>query len=210
MRKSEGAGKRECSVSGIRLSSFLRHSSFAIRHFLAATVLAVALVAVPADGQYSSNSDTREIKPPFGLSWGETADRMERLLTGAKARIVDRRVLDEDREAWDVEGLVQTGLRKTVFYFKRRELVGVELQYQKEDWNQAKYDEFMTQVRRRIEQRYGTGQQIVRKSEPEGVVTQTLVGYKWNLNNTALELFYFSAQDSKHIFRTLSVHYKSE
>ena len=68
----------------------------------------------------------------------------------------------------------------------------------------------MTQVRRRIEQRYGAGQQIVRKTEPEGVVTQTLVGYKWNVNNTALELFYFAAQDSKHIFRTLSVHYKAE
>ena len=32
-----------------------------------------------------------EIKPPFNLRWGETAERMQRLLGGAKARIVARR-----------------------------------------------------------------------------------------------------------------------
>ncbi len=69
------------------------------------------------------------------------------------------------------------------------ELCEVELQYQKEEWDEAKYDDFMGQVRRRIEQRYGLGQQIVRRTEPEGTVTQTVVGYQWNLNNTEIELF---------------------
>src|SRR5688572_1762927 len=62
-----------------------------------------------------------EIKPPFKLHWGETTDRMERLLTGAKLRIVDRRNVD-GREVWDVEGIVQEGLRRTVFSFKNGEL----------------------------------------------------------------------------------------
>ena len=153
-------------------------------------------------------TEDNQIRPPFGLNWGETPDRMERLLKSAKATIVDRRLLDDERQAWDVEGLVQTGLRRTVFYFRRNELVEVELQYQKEDWDQAKYDEFMGQVRRRVEQRYGPGQQIVRKNEPEGDVMQTVVGYKWNKNNTALELYYFAAQAQGNVFRTLSVHYK--
>jgi hypothetical protein len=170
-----------------------------IGFLLAGTAIAQRTV-VPDDG--------REIKPPFGLSWGEGTERMERLLKGAKARIATRRLTDDEREAWDVEGLVQTGLRRTVFYFRRGELVEVELQYQKEDWDQAKYDEFMGQVRRRIEQRYGLGQQIIRKNEPEGDVMQTIVGYKWNKNNTALELYYYSAQDKENVFRTLSVHYK--
>ncbi len=152
----------------------------------------------------------REIKPPFGLAWGETADRLRRLLSGAKATIVARRTLDDEREAWDVEGLVQTGLKRTVFYFRRGELMEVELQYQRDDWDEAKYNEFMGQVRQRIEQRYGTGQQIVRRTEPEGTVTQTLVGYQWNINNTAIELFYFGAKDESHDFRTLSVHYKAQ
>ena len=204
MPKPEETLHGACSPSGIRSSSFLRHS-------LAVALLSTVLLAGHASAQYGQYRDSsKEIKPPFRLTWGETADRMERLLKGAKATIVNRRLLDDDREAWDVEGLVQTGLKRTVFYFKRGELVEVELQYQKEDWDQAKYDEFMGQVRRRIEQLYGAGQQIIRKTEPEGEVIQTIVGYKWNVNNTALELFYFSAQDSKHMFRTLSVHYKAQ
>ena len=149
-----------------------------------------------------------EIKPPFNLRWGETAERMERLLKGAKATIVTRRNI-EGREAWDVEGLVQAGLKRTVFYFVGGELVEVELQYQKPDWDEAKYDGFMGDVRRRLEQRYGQGQLISRKKEPEGDVMQTLVGWKWNQNNTAIELIYFAAQSPKQVFRTLSVHYKT-
>lgn len=149
-----------------------------------------------------------EIKPPFNLRWGETADRLERLLKGAKATIIARRTV-EGREAWDVEGLVQSGLKRTVFYFSAGELVEVELQYQKDEWDEAKYDGFMGDVRRRLEQRYGQGQLVARKKEPNGDVMQTLVGWKWNQNNTAIELVYFSAQSPSQVFRTLSVHYKT-
>ena len=149
-----------------------------------------------------------EIKPPFNLRWGETAERLEKLLTGAKAKIVSRRFV-EHREAWDVEGLMQAGLKRTVFYFISGALVEVELQYQKDEWDEAKYDGFMGDVRRRLEQRYGQGQLISRKKEPEGEVMQTLVGWKWNQNNTAIELIYFAAQSPSQVFRTLSVHYKT-
>ena len=149
-----------------------------------------------------------EIKPPFNLRWGDTADRLERLLKGAKATIIARRTV-EGREAWDVEGLVQAGLKRTVFYFMGGELVEVELQYQKDDWDEAKYDGFMGDIRRRLEQRYGQGQLVTRKKEPNGDVMQTLVGWKWNQNNTAIELVYFSAQSPSQVFRTLSVHYKT-
>ena len=39
---------------------------------------------------------------------------------------------------------------------------------------------------------------------------QTVVGYKWNKNNTVIELFYYSAQKESKVFRTLSVHYRTE
>jgi hypothetical protein len=156
----------------------------------------------------ASRSGAEEIKPPFNLRWGETANRLEGLLKGAKATIVARRTI-EGREAWDVEGLVQAGLKRTVFYFMAGELVEVELQYQKDDWDEAKYDGFMGDVRRRLEQRYGQGQLVARKKEPNGDVMQTLVGWKWNQNNTAIELVYFSAQSPSQVFRTLSVHYKT-
>jgi len=151
-----------------------------------------------------------DINPPFGLHWGETEEHLERLLKATKVQIVQRRVV-EGREAWDVEGLLQTGLKRTVFYFRKDELVEVELQYQKDDWDEAKYNGFMGDVRRRLEQTYGQGQLIARKKEqePQGDITQTLVGWKWNQNNTAIELVYFSAVSPTQVFRTLSVHYKA-
>jgi len=151
-----------------------------------------------------------EIKPPFGLIWGESAERIERLLKNAKATIVEKRKVEGGREAWHVEGLIQTGLKRTVFYFRPTGLCEVELQYQRQDWDQSKYDEYMGQIRRSIEKRFGPGQLIARKTEPEGDVMQTVVGYKWNQNNAAIDLFYYSAQNGSNVFRTLSVHYKSD
>jgi hypothetical protein len=174
------------------------------------TLVLAALALFSAGAPIFAQEETREIKPPFGLSWGEPAERLERLLKGAKATVVNRTMTEAGRERWDVDGLVQTGLKRTVFYFRRAELVEVELQYQRDDWDEAKYDDFMVQVRRRIEQRYGVGQQIIRKTEPEGPLTQTLVGYQWNLNNTAIELIFFALKDEgPNVFRTLSVHYKA-
>ena len=155
-------------------------------------------------------SGVEDIKPPFGLIWGESSERLERLLKNAKAKIVEKRKDENGRDAWDVEGLTQAGLKRTVFFFKAGELCEVELQYQRENWDQPKYDEYMGQIRRSIEKRFGPGQLIARKTEPEGDVLQTVVGYKWNKNNTAIELFYYSAQNGSKVFRTLSVHYRAD
>lgn len=171
---------------------------------LLALALAMAF-AIPALAQQRPN----EIKPPFNLTWGTPSETLQRLLTGAKATVIRKRNVEGEREAWDVDGLVaQSGVKRTVFYFARGELVEVELQYQKDDWDETKYSDYMGQLRRVIEKRYGPGQQIIRKTEPEGDVMQTLVGYKWNINNTAIELFYYAAQNTPNVFRTLSVHYK--
>ncbi len=150
-----------------------------------------------------------DIKPPFGLVWGESAARLEKMLRNAKATIVDKRPVQGGLIAWDVDGLVQSGLKRTIFYFKNDELAEVELIYQRSDWEERDYGGFMSQVRQAIERNYGEGQQIVRKTEPVGDVQQTIVGYKWNLNNAAVELFYYAAQNGANIFRTISVHYKT-
>ena len=150
-----------------------------------------------------------EIKPPFGLVWGESASRLERMLHNAKAEIKDRRPVQGGLEAWDVTGLVQTGLKQTVFYFRNDELAEVELIYSAGDWDQRRYDEFMGQIRQAIQRRYGEGALIVRKTEPVNEVVQTIVGYKWNHNNSAIELFYYCAQNGQNVFRSISVHYKN-
>ncbi|SRR5581483_1363743 len=175
---------------------------------LFAKYFAVIAVTLWLGAHASAQNTGEEIKPPFGLSWGESAERLEKLLKGAKATVVDRHDVD-GRQAWTVEGLIQQGLKRTVFYFKNGMLVEVELQYQSSDWDTAKYNDFMAQVRRRIEQKFGTGQLIARSKAPEGDVMQTVVGYKWNQNNTAIQLFYYAAETATDAFRTVSVHYKT-
>jgi len=180
--------------------------------FFTLRLLLIALLTLPAGRRANAqvgpaSQGGEQINPPFGLEWGESAERLEKLLKGAKADIVDRHDV-EGRQAWTVEGLIQTGLKRTVFYFRADQLVEVELQYQSPDWDVAKYDDFMAQVRRRIEQKFGAGQLIARTREPAGNVMQTLVGYKWDENNTAIQLFYFSAETSTQSYRTVSVHYK--
>ena len=176
-----------------------------MRPVLSAAVSALALIVFGTTGALA----VEEIKPPFSLSWGETSTRLERLLNGAKAKITERRKLDDGREAWDVEGLIQPGLKRTVFYFRKGQLVEVELQYQKPDWDQSQYDAYMSQVRSVLDRRYGQGQLLARKTEPAGDVLQTVVGWKWNQNNASIEMYYYSAEDPAQVFRTLSVHYKT-
>lgn len=180
-----------------------RASRFFLLHMLTA-----AACLWPAPARTQTAAVESEIKPPFGLSWGESAERIEKLLKGAQARVVDRHDV-ESRQAWVVEGLIQAGLKHTVFYFKTGLLVEVELQYEDPAWDTAKYNDFMAQVRRRIEQKFGAGQLIARSTAPEGDVMQTVVGYKWNQNNTAIELFYYSAERARDAYRTVSVHYKT-
>lgn len=147
------------------------------------------------------------ISPPFGLSWMQGQPEIEKLLKGAKARITDRKNT-EGRDAWTVEGLVQANLKRAVFYFRNEGLVEVELQYENPDWSAMKYSDFMGQVRRKIEQRFGTGKLIARQKAAQEGVMQTVVGYKWNQNNTSIQLIYYAAETSAFNFRNVSVHYK--
>ena len=69
-----------------------------------------------------------ELLPPFGFRWGDPPRRVEAVLSGAKAKIVDKKQ-DGSRSIWTVEGLVHPGLQRTLFTFKNDKLMEVELQY---------------------------------------------------------------------------------
>jgi len=92
------------------------------------------------------------------------------------------------------------------------QLVEVELQYEQDGWDEERYGACLGEKRQMLERLYGQGQQIVRSTAPtpDGNASQTLVGYKWNKNNTAVELIYFnvSANTGNQTFHTLSLHYK--
>ena len=70
---------------------------------------------------------TDELVPPFGFHWSDSMVRVEGVLHNAKAKIASREK-KENREVWTVEGLIHPGLKRTVFTFKERALVAVELQ----------------------------------------------------------------------------------
>jgi hypothetical protein len=164
---------------------------------------AVALFALPV-----SAPAMEEIPPPFGFRWNDPMARVEPVLKRAKAKIINRET-KENRETWTVEGLVQPGLKRTLFTFKEAFLVEVELQYEYPDWSIERYNDRMGEIRRYFDAKFGTGKLISRSRDTDTDVIQTLVGYQWVVGGAALELFYFSAQRDALVYRTITVTYKA-
>jgi hypothetical protein len=151
-----------------------------------------------------------ELLPPFGFHWNDSMARVEDVLHRAKARITARQK-KENRDVWTVEGLVHPGLKRTLFIFRQRALVEVELQYEYENWNIERYNQRMGEIRKYFDEKYGTGKLVARSphTDTDTDVIQTLVGYQWMVGSTMLELFYFSAQHDSLVYRTISVDYKA-
>jgi hypothetical protein len=149
-----------------------------------------------------------DLVPPFGFRWNDSMVRVEKVLHGAKAKLVSREK-KENREVWTVEGLIHPGLKRTVFTFKERALVAVELQYEYPDRSIEWYNQRMGEIRKYFDEKYGTGKLVSRSRDRETEVIQTLVGYQWMVGTTMLELFYFSAQHDNLVYRTISVDYKA-
>ena len=149
-----------------------------------------------------------ELVPPFGFRWTDSMARVDAVLHGAKAKIASREK-KENREIWTVEGLVHPGLKRTVFTFKQRALVAIELQYEYPDWSIERYNQRMGEIRKYFDEKYGTGKLVSRSRDTDTDVIQTLVGYQWTVGATMLELFYFSAQHDSLVYRTISVDYKA-
>lgn len=173
------------------------------RRFLACAIALAAFLAA-----ISSTQAADDIPPPFGFHWNDSMTKIEQVLVGAKAKIVAREK-KEKRDIWTVEGLVQPGLRRTLFTFRDGFLVEVELQYEYPDWTIERYNDRMGEIRRYFDQKFGTGKLVSRSRDTDSDVIQTLVGYQWIVGGTMLELFYFSAQRDQLVYRTITVTYKA-
>ena len=149
-----------------------------------------------------------ELMPPFGFRWNDSMAHVEAVLHGAKAKITSREK-KENRDVWTVEGLIHPGLKRTLFTFKQRALVAVELQYEYPDWSIERYNQRMGEIRKYFDEKYGTGKLVSRSRDRDTDVIQTLVGYQWMVGATMLELFYFSAQHGQLLYRTITVDYKA-
>jgi len=106
-------------------------------------------------------------------------------------------------------GLIHPGLKRTLFTFKQRSLVAVELQYEYPEWSIERYNQRMGEIRKYFDEKYGTGKLVSRARDNDTDVIQTLVGYQWMVGATLLELFYFSAQHDSLLYRTITVDYKA-
>jgi hypothetical protein len=167
----------------------------------AGALVALVISAVPAGA-------AEDIPPPFGFHWKDSMTKLEQVLAGAKAKIVTREK-KEKRDVWTVEGLVQPGLKRTLFTFRDGFLVEVELQYEYPDWTIERYNDRMGEIRRYFDAKFGTGKLVSRSRDTDSDVIQTLVGYQWIVGGTMLELFYFSAQRDQMVFRSITVTYKA-
>jgi hypothetical protein len=159
---------------------------------------------VPGQELYS-----QQIGPPFGLHWAESEKEVARMLEKAGARVTAKQNA-QGREAWIVEGLIQPALKRTLFYFGgEKSLVEVELQYENPDWDLVSYEEFLNSARQQLEERYGPPTILARDKQPQGDVMQTVVGYQWQQKSSSLQLFFFSAERNKDVYRTVSLHYRA-
>src|SRR5438874_1903064 len=122
----------------------------------------------------SSARAAEELLPPFGFRWNDSMARVDAVLHGAKAKIVSREKKD-NREVWTVEGLVHPGLRRTLFNFKARALLGVELQYEYPDWTIERYNQRMGEIRKYFDEKYGTGKLVSRSRDTDTDVIQSMV-----------------------------------
>ena len=64
-------------------------------------------------GVFASELQAAQMRVPFNFQWGESAARVEKSLEGIKARIVERKTL-QNRQILVVEGIPQKSVRRNV------------------------------------------------------------------------------------------------
>ncbi len=151
----------------------------------------------------------QQIAPPFGFYWGQTEKEIAKVLSRAGATIVDKSVV-QGRDSWTIQGLIQPALKQTIVYFGTgKDLVEVELQYQRPEWDLVAYEQFLDSAKQTLESRYGPATVLVKDKKPEGDVMQTVVGYQWQFQGCSIQLFFFSAERDSDVFRSVSLHYRA-
>jgi hypothetical protein len=149
------------------------------------------------------------VVPPFGLRWGETKEEVALRMQQAGARIVERSKVD-DRDAWTIEGIDQPALRQTIAYFDEgKTLVEVELQYGDSQWNIDAYKAFVANVAGRLQSYYGDPEVLERDRRPNDKGVETIAGYQWQTDTQGVLLFFYSLEQGKNTYMSVSIHYRS-
>lgn len=149
---------------------------------------------------------------PYNLMWGDTQNRLASLFAGVGAKVASKKT-EGTNEIWTVQGLIAPNLQFSLFTFQGGQLAALEFDYGQPDWDLPKYNDVMGQFRRLLEAKCEKPGEIVsRESDQQPAadgVKQSFMGYQWKRGDTAVQLFYFSAEDPAKAmaFRSISVHY---
>jgi hypothetical protein len=163
---------------------------------------ALLLAAAPAAAQ-------QEIKAPFGMQWGESPERLRTVVTNAKAKVVEERTAGS-REVMVVEGIVQEGLKRTLFYFEQGGLSEVELQYDREGWDDTRVNSWVSTIKTQADRKYGPGRLYADERGDADGVQHTLRGWLWLQNFVSLRLVHYTAHKGEDKMRRVSLHYCAE
>jgi len=166
---------------------------------------ALSLLVVSYTALFAASAEP--IIPPFGLSLTENRARIAQLIERAHLRLGQKETA-EDREVWTAEGFDQPFLSAVRFYFADDALDEVELEYGDPGWSLRQYGEFMGELKQELDRRYGRAAVLAHDRGPAKDVSQTVVGYRWQQPDLALDLVFFAAEREPLAFRLLSMHYK--
>lgn len=151
----------------------------------------------------------QEIKAPFGMQWGESPERIKQVITNAKAKVIEERT-SGTRNVIVVEGIVQEGLKRTLFYFSNGGLSEVELQYDREGWDETRVASWVATIKRQADIKYGPGRLYADERGDQSGLRHTLRGWMWVQNFVSLRLVHYAAQQGDEKMRRVSLHYCAE
>jgi hypothetical protein len=148
----------------------------------------------------------QEIKAPFGMQWGESVERIKEVVGKAKAQVVEEKVTG-NRDVLVVEGIVQEGLKRTLFYFAEGGLSEVELQYDREGWDEARVASWVSTIKQQADRKYGAGRLFAEDRGDQNGLQHSLRGWIWVQNFVSLRLVHYTAQQGDERMRRVSLHY---
>ena len=148
----------------------------------------------------------QEIKAPFGMQWGESVERIKEVVGKAKAQVVEEKVTG-NRDVLVVEGIVQEGLKRTLFYFAEGGLSEVELQYDRAGWDEARVASWVSIIKQQADRKYGPGRLFAEDRGEKDGLQHSLRGWIWVQNFVSLRLVHYTAQQGDERMRRVSLHY---
>jgi len=157
-------------------------------------------------GAAGAQVQPQKIDPPLGLFWGESQKAIQ-----SKNTPISERTVVMQRDAWTVDRLPESDLKKAILYFgKEKSLVEVELQYNDPTWTFSDYQGFFASARSKLQEQYGDPIVLARYKEPKNDVLETVVYLLWRGVASSVRLCYYAAERNTDMWRVVSLDYRAD